>query len=263
MKAGKGNQTVAAVCMVALGFAAAYGAEPLYGAMKNAGKGTAVDLSGTAAQAYQVESVWQQSDGGYLVHAYADGFQSQIQMEVLFDGTGEQILRAAVVSQADTEGIGSQITGEDFAARFENVKAPVQVKDMEVKSPVSAAVTGPAGGETAGVRETESMPEWDPKDKSAEARAARALYDAGMLDTALEDRPHVMAVADLSVEDQAVAHLGQAGLLDRPVAYQAEELFAAAVTCTPIDGVAGATISSKGAATAVNNAYFFINEELK
>lgn len=57
MKAGKGSQTAAAVCMAVLGLAAAYGATPLYNGMKNAGKGTAVDISGKNAEAYQVDSV--------------------------------------------------------------------------------------------------------------------------------------------------------------------------------------------------------------
>ena len=263
MKAGKGNQVVAAVCMAALGFAAAYGAEPLYGSIKSAGKGTAVDLSGTAAQAYQVESVWRQSDGGYLVHAYGDGFQSQIQMEVLFDEAGEQIRRAAVLSQGDTDGIGSQITGEAFGAQFAEVKAPVQVKDMEVTSPASAAAVSGAAQAPAEAMASAQLPQWDSGDKSAEARAAQALYDAQLLGTSLDGMLHTMAVADLPVEDQAVIHLTEAGLLDRPVAHQAAETAAPAATCTSIDGVAGATISSRGAAEAVNNAYFFIREELK
>ncbi|MCI8515908.1 MAG: FMN-binding protein [Hungatella sp.] len=261
MKAGKGSQTAAAVCMAVLGLAAAYGATPLYNGMKNAGKGTAVDISGKNAEAYQVDSVWQQPGGGYLVHASSEGFQSTIQVEVLFDGTGDQIQKVSVLSQGDTEGIGSKITEEGFAAGFAGVKAPVQVGDMDAASPVSAVVTG--GMVPAGPEGSATLPEWDASDKSAEAAAAKALYDSQMLDSSLEGRPLTMAIADLSAEEQAVVHMTQAGLIEGPAALSAAaETTVTAVTPSPVDGVTGATISSKGAATAVNNAYYFIKEEL-
>ena len=101
MKAGKGSQGVAAVCMLVIGAAVAYGSGPVYQKIQSAGQGTPVDISGKNSGAYQVEGVWKKSDDSYMVHASAQGFQSEIQMEVLFDASGEQIQQVKVLAQGD------------------------------------------------------------------------------------------------------------------------------------------------------------------
>lgn len=338
MKAGKGSQGVAALCMLVLGGVVAYGSGPVYNGIKSAGQGTAVDISGKNAEAYQVEGVWQRSDNGYTVRASAQGFQSQIQMEVLFDESGEQIQQVKVLEQGDTEGIGSKITEDSFAAGFAGVQAPVQVKDMEVVSPVSSGQIVEAEIEVEDMEESSGISNpraWNAKNKSPEAEAVRALYTAGMLESYLNEEPLTTTLADLpaenlaevrmeqagllevsaketdgsqgisnpgkwnigdvspeaesvralyragmldsylngqplttmvvdmQAEEQSIARMKQAGLLEKPVSEVKEtSVLAAAISGTNVDGVSGATISSKGAATAVNNAYFFLKEEM-
>ena len=333
MKAGKGSQGVAAVCMLVIGAAVAYGSGSVYQKIQSAGQGTPVDISGKNSGAYQVEGVWKKSDDSYMVHASAQGFQSEIQMEVLFDASGEQIQQVKVLAQGDTEGIGSKITEDSFAATFAGVQAPVQIKDMVVASPVSddvtevveeaameeeplrrsnpnewnpknksaeanavralyasemldsslnerplttafsdmpAEVKAAANMEQAGLLEKAeegfsgrfNSNDWNVEDRSAEANAVRALYASEMLDSSLNQRPLTTTLADFTPEAKASARMEQAGLLEKPVPLMIEVSAPAMVSSTSIDGVSGATISSKGAATAVNNAYFFLKEEL-
>lgn len=322
MKRQKNKQWIAAVCMLALSAGNIYASGSLYDTMQVSMKGMPVDISAMGADTYGVSGVWTQKDGSYVVEATADGFQSPVTVAVNLDASGSTILGIEVVGQAETDGMGTQITEESFTSRFASVTAPVYVADMAVVSPSGAAAVTAEASEGEGTADKQSSPvsmssgSWNTEDTSPEAEAVRAMYDAGLLDSAEQGRALATAFADLEAEEKTAAELERAGLLekagegaalaDMPAEAQtaakledaglleksgegtpfadlsaeekavikmdeaglteeaavetAVEVTAAAIEGTPVDAVAGATISSKAAATAVDNAYFFVKE---
>ncbi|SFG18873.1 FMN-binding protein [Oribacterium sp. WCC10] len=261
------NQAVAAVVMAVIGGGAAFASEPLCTAVNDAQRGSVVDISGLNADSYQVSAVWQKADGSYLVESTSKGFQSDITVDTLFSADAETIQSINIVSQADTDGIGSQITDQSFKDQFAGIKTPVAVKDLVPVSPTGATVAA-SGSETASAKadgemftKAVSADSIRPEDASPEAKAYRDLYEAGLTGSYMYgEEPDAMK--DKSPEVQAEIELGRAGLLTKKEEETSGETGDAVSVGTTIDGVSGATFSSKGAVTAVNDAYFFIKEQL-
>jgi len=235
----------------------------------NSKAGTVLDIAAWDAPVYQVESASQLKDGSYLIASKATGFQSEIQVAVTFDAVGEVILNAEVISQGETEGLGTKIKDESFLGQFRGTPAPVTLKgkDLTVVSPATGAVWGTDGAETeavgAAVADNRSDPKlWNPSDQSPEAMAVRDMYRAGLLTSATEKRPLQTALADKSAEEQAAYRLEEAGLT---VAAAAEEVTAAESVLgdiSELDAVSGATVSSTAVVHGINNAYFFMQEKV-
>ena len=235
----------------------------------NSKAGTALDIAAWDAPVYQVESASQLKDGSYIITSKATGFQSEIQVAVTFDAVGEVILNAEVISQGETEGLGTKIKDESFLGQFRGIPAPVTLKgkDLMIVSPGTGAVWGTDGAETetagAAVADNRSDPKlWNPSDQSPEAMAVRDMYRAGLLTSAKEKRPLQTALADESAEEQAAYRLEEAGLT---VAAAAEEVTAAESVLgdiSELDAVSGATVSSTAVVHGINNAYFFMQEKV-
>lgn len=252
--------------------------------------GTPIDISSLPADAYQVASVRQLSDGGYLVTSMAEGYQSDIEVGVTFDDTGKVIRSVAIISQAETPNIGGKVAAPEFLQRFDQIEAPVGLtgEEMSIASPGSGLVWGEAPEVTTeAVLELIDPADWNADDQSAEANAARALYESGLLSSASTGQPIQAAPADYGPEERARYELQQAGLTvttEIPVAdYSPEDAAAyrlktAGLTdsasanggstenyggsLTEVDAVSGATISSKAVVTAVDQAFFFVNENI-
>ncbi len=251
--------------MAALGTGIFFASAPVSQAVSNAQHGTVVDLSGLDTDTYQVDAVWQKADGSYLVQSHAKGFQSTITVESLFSEDASSVRSIRIVSQGDTQGIGSQITESGFAEQFADKAMPVRVKDMAVESPGGNAgisedaaeltVSGPVGDPNR----------WNSQDQSAEADAYRNLYLAGLTESAYEGQELTTPVADMSPEEKAEYEMIRAGLSTKNAT--GSDLIrtsrsTATVQATDVDGISSATFSSVGAATAVNNAYYFVHEQL-
>lgn len=236
----------------------------------NSKAGTALDIAAWDAPVYQVESASQLKDGSYIITSKATGFQSEIQVAVTFDAVGEVILNAEVISQGETEGLGTKIKDESFLGQFRGTPAPVTLrgKDLIIVSPGTGAVWGADGAETeaagAAAADNRSDPKlWNPSDQSPEAMAVRDMYRAGLLTSAKEKRPLQTALADESAEEQAAYRLEEAGLTVAAAA--AEEVTAAESVLgdiSELDAVSGATVSSTAVVHGINNAYFFMQEKV-
>ncbi len=252
--------------------------------------GTVVDISGTNAETYQVKELYETKDGGYTVLTTAKGFNTDVDIETLvtFDETAETILSIEVVSQAETDGLGSKITEEDFTGKFVDISAPVKVEDLEIVSPVTGSV-GVSGGSSQKVDSTYSPDRWNQLDESPEANAMRRLYASGLLLSEDNSEGLKTPKADMSAQDQAIVNMEEAGLLDKyiestgtvstPETNAIDKLEQAGllskvegeggqvdsgvtVEVTNIDAVSGATVSSEAVGEAVNNAYFFLKETI-
>lgn len=255
----------------------------------NVSGGKEVNIASLNADAYGVTRVGEKSDGSHVVQAVMAGFQSDVEVAVTFAADGSTIQSLSIVNQAETDGIGSQVTNPSFTDQFAGVQAPVMLngKDgVETVSPVTSAgadgvVAGDAAGagnsagaetDTAGAAGTSedadaaqlSNPaEWNPQDQSPEANAVRAMYGAGLTGSAAAGQPLDTSVADYSPEDHAVYKMTEAGLMkSAEEEAAAEETIGAAAQGTPVDAVSGATISSTAVANAVNHAYYFLKEEV-
>lgn len=265
----------------------------------NAKAGTHLDMAAWNSSAYQVEAVSQLKDGGYIVNSSAAGFQSDIQIAVTFDAAGEVIQQVEVISQGETDGIGTKVTEESFLEQFAGLQAPVGLngKKITVISPGTGEVWGAASApaDTAAAVQTDnrSNPErWNAEDQSPEAQAVRNLYRAGLLTSALEKQPLTTARADANPEQQASDRLAEAGLTTStdhnysssrdqpPERIAAEKLEQAGLTVSAeadtivtetavtsgnlseVDAVVGATVSSAALIQAVDQAYFFMQEQV-
>ncbi|MDO5407107.1 MAG: FMN-binding protein [Eubacteriales bacterium] len=238
------------------------------------GEGKAVDISGMDAASYGVTSL-NQTKEGYRVHASAAGFQSDVEVAVTFDSEGKVIQALEIASQAETDGIGSNVTSPEFTGQFAGVQAPVSFKgkDLAVVSPGTGAaygaVTEGASEEEEAVQEGTGLSDpaaWNPQDQSVESNTVRKLYASGLTLSAMEETELVTPVADLPAEEQSLVRMERAGLLASSAKEEAQgetgaEGTSAGIT-TELDAVSGATISSSAAAVAVNNAYFFLQEEV-
>ncbi|MBE5962162.1 MAG: FMN-binding protein [Lachnospiraceae bacterium] len=103
--------------------------------------GTQISLSGMDADTYRVKEVLNLTDGGYAVTVQGSGFESAIEAKVYFDGTGDHITELEILSQEETEGLGSRITEPEFLAIFSDFSAPVTVteSDMQIVDPAVLA----------------------------------------------------------------------------------------------------------------------------
>ena len=274
----------------------------------NAAAGAAVDISGMDAGTYQVSAVSRLKDGGYAVTGTAAGYQSDIEVHITFDAAGTVVQKIEVLAQAETDGLGANITGAGFSEQFNGQPAPFGLngKNTAILMPGTGAVlgAGPAGAASTGAgtgteprADRRSNPErWNSEDQSPEAVAVRNLYQAGLLSSSVEQQPLTTAVADRSPEEQAAHRLYQAGLTTAagqsgsvtdpgsPEAKAERKLAEAGLTVMAgdgdltdppalasqaasadlyeIDAVSGATISSAAVVQIIDNAYFFMQDEV-
>lgn len=254
--------------------------------------GTVVDISSTNAETYQVKELYKTESGGHTVLATAKGFNTGVDIEVLvtFDEATENILSLEVISQAETDGLGSKITEEDFTGKFVDISSPVKIADLEIASPVTGSV-GISGGSNSNkkVDSTYNPERWNQSDESPEANAMRKLYGSGLLLSEDNQEGLKTPKADISEQEQAIINMEEAGLLDKYIestgidstpennaiekleeagllsyaeGESKEVASSATVEVTNIDAISGATVSSEAVGEAVNNAYFFLKESI-
>lgn len=263
--------------------------------------GTVLDISSWNASAYQVESVRQSKEGSYIVTSKAAGFQSDVEVAVTFDESGEMIEQIEIISQAETDGIGTKVLEESFTSQFQGVAAPIGLKGktLAIASPETGEIWGNGVAEEATViaeetKELSNPEEWNADDQSPEAVAVRNLYGAGLLTSSIEKRPLETALADAtpeerakealydadllasskggqpltdpladySPEDKAVANLSEAGLTAAVVSADQLALAAIGGSLNEVDAVTGATVSSTAVVQAIDQAYFFMQEKV-
>lgn len=310
---------IGAMCLLSLGIIAVANMAKLPGIPSITGKD--VDISGLPSEDYQVSRLQTLEDGSYIVYGSSKGFAGEIETAVTFDAAGENILSLVIISQNETQGLGTKITEEGFLSTFNQIAGPIQVGDLEVASPVTGGVGGNSSFAGLAVKEYGSS-KWDADDLSPEAETMRSLYHAGLLTSSKDGKSLSLAVVDLSPEEQTHIKLSKAGLLQSskegkklstPVADHSPEaktqlklakagllqssredgslgvilsdltseeravlkleqaglleteLVAAGepVDVTKVDGISGATVSSKAVAKTINNGYFFIKEQIK
>lgn len=79
---------------------------------------------------------------GYEVVVTPAGFGGEIELTIQFDADGETVTGYEVGTHSETPGLGAKISEDEFKGQFNNVKAPVFVKDMENEGTEVQAITG-------------------------------------------------------------------------------------------------------------------------
>lgn len=253
------DQVIAGVVLFFLSIGVIAGSEKLRREVR-AASGTLVEIADTNAELYQVTDLYVKKDGSYVVHGTAKGFKSDIKAAVTFDKTGNQILDLEIVSQDETPDIGSKVTQDEFLSEFSDIKAPIKVADLDIVSPNAENNKSINNSDSAdGEKKPYDSSEWNMGDTSVEAQAVRKLYDTGLLESATKGEELSTAFVDLSPEEKATAELEKANLLDGS---NEDNGMSENVEATNVDAITGATISSKTVATIVNNAYYFLEENI-
>lgn len=229
----------------------------------NVSAGTVIDVSTRSPEDYLVDSVSLLKDGAYKVICHTPGFQSDIQLAVILSSTGTHAESIEIISQGETEGIGTNITNDDFLSQFSQMPLPLGIAGTNF------TIVSPGTGETWGsaveaeTKPTEVSSDHNTpslEDHSAEALAMQNLYRAGLLDSARQQKPLEKAVADYSPEELAEYRLAKADLLMSSIEVTVS---ASAISdLEEVNAVSGATVSSKAVVSAVNNAYFFLKEHV-
>lgn len=215
VKSQKKNQVFSIALMSVLAFAIVLVADNTKEAI-SAISGTMVDISGSNAETYQVKELYETDEGGHTVLATAKGFNTDVDIEVLvtFDEAVENVLAVEVISQAETDGLGSKITEEDFTGKFADIIAPVKIADLEIASPVTGSVgVGTVSTSSKDIDNRRSPVRWNPSDESAEANAFRNLYDAGLLLSEDNKEELKTAKVDMTPQEIAVENMKEAGLI--------------------------------------------------
>lgn len=253
--------------------------------------GTPLEVSAADAAAYGITEAYKLDDGSYYIVGSAYGFKSDVVTGVTLaqDGTVQAV---KIVSQDETENLGGQCENPEFTDQFAGITAPVTLngKDYTVTDP-STGEAYAAADEAAAPAEPFDPDSWREGDSSPEANAMRALYKAeltrsskmgtamaeqlavddtspeGTARTALynaeltqsakENREQEIPFADLSPEAQAAVRLEQSELTVKK-----EETAQNTANLTSVDALSGATLTSGAVATAVNSAYFYVQNVL-
>lgn len=250
--------------------------------------GTPLEVSEADAAAYGITEVYRLDDGSYYVVGSAHGFQSDVATGVYLAADG-MVQSIKIVSQGETESLGGQCVNPEFTDQFAGVAAPITLngKSYTVTDPATGEVyTGQAADEAAAEpfdpdtwRQGDDSPEavamralykagltqsakngtamaeeLPVDDTSPEGVARKALYDAGLSQSARENREQEIPFVDLTPEQQAEAKLKESSLTT-----QADDNAAQTQTAqlAGVDALSGATLTSGAVVTAVNNAYFY------
>lgn len=96
-------------------------------------QGTAISLQQEYADLYGIQEVSRLENGNYVVKANISGFDSTIEAKMYYDATAEHILSLEILSQNETEGLGSRITEEEFLDGFHQLSVPVTVTESDMK----------------------------------------------------------------------------------------------------------------------------------
>lgn len=253
--------------------------------------GTPLTVSEADTAAYGITEAYQLDDGSYYVVGSAYGFKSDVVTGVTLsaDGTVQAI---EIVSQDETESLGGQCVNPEFTDQFAGVAAPVTLngKSYTVSNPATGAVyTGEAADEetaepfdpdawragddsptAAAMRAmykaeltlsskkgTAMAEELAVDDTSPEGVARKALYDAALTQSAKENREQEIPFVDLSPEAQAEIRLKESSLTESP---DDETAQGQSAQLSGVDALSGATLTSSAVASAVNSAYFYMQD---
>lgn len=251
------DQIIAGIVLFLLSIGVIAGGEKIRSEVR-AANGTSVEIASKNAELYQVTDLYEKKDGSYVVHGVAKGFKSDIVAAITFDHTGEKILDLEIITQDETVDIGSKIETPEFLTEFNEMNAPIKVADLEILSPTGGSNNLVDDSNKSEDKKHNSL-EWNSNDSSAEANAFRNLYDAGLLTSAVNGEQLDTAIVDLLPEERASIELEKANLL---VSFSEAKVESEYIDAMSVDAISGATVSSKAVATIVNNAYFFLEENI-
>lgn len=85
------------------------------------------------ADVENIERAAKTSDG-FEVEVKEKGYGGDIHMKVKFDESKNTVMGLEIISQTETEGVGSKITEDSFLQQFQNMTAPVYVPGMSTGS---------------------------------------------------------------------------------------------------------------------------------
>lgn len=182
--------------------------------------GTLLPLSDADAATYGISSVYQLTDGTYLVTGARKGFQSEVEAAVTLDAQGN-VLKVEILSQDETASLGGHCVDSEFTDQYA-AAAPFTLagKNYTVTDPATGATYAAAGAETetAKTKAFFNPAWWNVNDTSPEAEAMRKMYSAGLTLSALNGEP---MEEPLGTSPEAIAH---------------EKLYKAGMTLTALNG---------------------------
>lgn len=142
------NSKVVSIAALGVVTVLAFGA--VYGTKVMSNKGNS-DLEAIVLQANEslgiksVEKYLDENDeiAGYSVVVVSAGYIGDVEMKVCFDADATTITKLEILSQGETEGLGSKITGEDFLSQFEGMTAPVYIEGVSLAQTVIQKAIAP------------------------------------------------------------------------------------------------------------------------
>lgn len=220
---------------------------------------------------------------GYLVTAVADGYGGPVTMNVEFDASGAEVLGMHILEHMETEGVGSKITEAEFGKQFVGINTPVllaqetsglMLQDGVYEAQAEQEQDGYTDRMTMTVENGRIIEaSWDEVD--AQGVGKRHLSEIGeyqMTEEGLTWSEQANALSAALAEHQNLEFLDydEAGKTDavsgvsisvNGFVHMAEEcLKQAGAGGSILDGISGATISSKAVVKGVNSAAEYLRE---
>lgn len=255
--------------------------------------GTPLALAEAHAAAYGITEAAQLDEGLYRITGTRKGFKSDVVTAVTLSADGT-VQTVEILMHDETESLGGHCTDPEFLVQYAGV-GPYTLagKDHTVTDPATGAAYASAAAAEQAPAEAKPFDAaaWRAADTSPEAEATRAMYMAGLLQSAQDgealnelipakdNSPEAVARkalhsaelsqsakdgeamtaprADWSAEKKAIAAMAKAGLLTA-----ADEAAAPAADLAQVDALSGATITSAAVTDVVNSSYFYVTQVL-
>ncbi len=224
---------------------------------------------------------------GYGVTVTVDGYVAPITVNVAISPDGQTVLGVSINKHNETAGYGARITNTVFLDRFYHVSPPLTLATASVQSREGVYRATAAEEEFGFIDSVEltvsngeiTAVNWDAVNAQGESK--KTLSKEGryvMSETGLpwHEQAAVMEQALLETQDpSALIYNAETGKTDAysgatvrvgtfvKLAIEAFSQISAQPEGTPIDGLSGATVSSKAVITAVNRAAEWVRQYLK
>lgn len=228
---------------------------------------------------------------GYAVTVTVQGYVNTIEVHAALSADGKKVEGVRIGAHSETAGYGARITNTVFTGQFDKVTPPVYLKGSEAATLKDGVYRATGETDSSGFRDTVEVTiaggeitavNWDAANGAGETK--KELSKAGqyvMSETGLawHQQAEIMEQALLHTQDPAQliydpdtgrtdAYAGATIQVTPFVRLAAQALSEAkgtrtAADGTAIDGISGATTSSKAVIGAVNTAVRFVQDYVK
>ncbi len=256
----------------------------VFAPLLTAARYTALDTDGT-----DVTAAWTALDSsdttvGYAVTVTVEGYIDSIEIHVAVDADKRTVKGTRIGRHEETPGYGARITSDAFLTQFSAQRAPFSLRDTVRAAPADGVYrAAEATYDTSGFRDFVELTvqggritavDWDGEaedgGRSKKERSRDGEYVMSETGLPWHSQAEIMELALLEVQDPALlVYTPETGKTDAyagatitvsPFIHLAAEALATAQgnSGTEVDGISGATVSSRAVVTAVNIAADFV-----